>query len=1619
MRLRSSLHTSTALALVLAGACSSTEPVDDQPPPGQEVLENASGSIVESDIRGLISGDQLEILFPISRREAGKLEGTIAVKLVDVADGEEPTLGEGRATFIQTTDQQTHRIVVAGLPTDIERAQTAAVVIAWSADLAAGQLRGRRSLYSALGSLEVQLRGATDIPAGGTAPLRVIVRDPSDLKPVEGATVEGVLEDADGARTTIFTASTDAKGTVSQAVAMPAGVESGALDVRVTHGTAQAWGRTTLRTVRERKLHLGTDKTIYKPGQSIALRALALHRTTKQPLATEEIVFEALDAKGNKVFKRRATTDAHGVASTNVPIDTRVNEGDWKLRAQIDGARYELDIPVVRYNLPKMKVNVTADRGFVLDGGTISGNVRAAYLFGLPVSGAEITVIASLPSGQILASASGRTSAEGTYDYDLALNRGAAGNAIEDGVPVTIRAQITDSANQREEGVTALPLVAAPIVVKALTEATALVPGARNVVFVTVTDPAGRPLVAELDIDLLGRRVQATTSADGVAEISFLVADGTTQASLRIAARDGAGRTHTRSVQLDADDTSAILVRSDKAVYTAGETATLEVAAPGADGTVFIDVYRGAEGVQTLSVDLTRGTGTIELTVTEGMRGALLIDAYALAGKGKLLRGAQRLLVDPENGLDVALSTPRAQYSPGDDATVRVAVTDAAGAPQVAAVGLTVVDEAAYALGGEPNDDLRAFFDIDASVLPADLRVLGKAPADLLEVDGAARDLIARLMFAAAKAAPAPGFEFNSIREELPAVRRSLEGKVRRDLMNMLRGIRPMIESGTLDQSNLSRHVRETARRLIDAFGRTYRVAGSENPNDFNLTLTSAGPDEILETDDDVTVSQWYSWVLWGDVDVDDDGNFRGGPEAADAAVGAGGPVPPMAPGAPAPAPNQRGNEEGKATGAAGASAVKVRADFRETILVRPSLITDATGVAEVSFGVADSITTWRVSAQANTSDGKLGSSRFGFTTFQEFFLDFDVPTTLTAGDEIELPAVVYNYLDTQQDVTVTLEPAQWMEVLSGATQTVSLAPSEVRSVTFRIRANEAGQHALTLRGTAGAIGDALVRAARVMPNGVPMDESFSDKLEGLAQHVVTVPADAVANGTSVAVTLTPGFASEAVQGTDALLKEPNGCFEQTTSTAWPNTLVTSYLTVTGQMTPQMQERAFDLVTRGYQRLLTFESPTGGFNWWGDNDPGNRVLSAIMLWHLKDLEAIIEIDEAVRDRTLAWLVDQQQSDGSFAAGDALHSGNEVLGENLVRSTGFIAWALGHTGWADASVDKAAGWLRGNWQSEDDLYSIALAANALATADPSGSMTNTLFTRLDDLKEGAGAGKVKWPTTVPSWTGAGGDVAAIETTGLVAYGLMKARAFPENANNAMRFIVSNKDAVGTWYNTQATMNALRALLAAASPQGSDANGDMTITVNGTALPAVRVTPEDGDVYRVIDITEHVHAGNNDVRLEMAGTGSLTYRLTRTSYVPHPTSLPPEGPFDLTVSHDTTQPTVGEPVTTTVVATYTGTGIRDQIMVRVGRAPGFAPITEDLQQLVDAGLVSRFEVRETEVAFYLMGMRGNEPRNLTYRMTPTLSIDGEAPASSIYAYYEPALRAEVGPTRFAVR
>src|SRR5207249_12163100 len=97
---------------------------------------------------------------------------------------------------------------------------------------------------------------------------------------------------------------------------------------------------------------------------------------------------------------------------------------------------------------------------------------------------------------------------------------------------------------------------------------------------------------------------------------------------------------------------------------------------------------------------------------------------------------------------------------------------------------------------------------------------------------------------------------------------------------------------------------------------------------------------------------------------------------------------------------------------------------------------------------------------------------------------------------------------------------------------------------------------------------------------------------------------------------------------------------EQTSSAAYPNVLVADYVKKARVANPQILMKAENFLNVGYQKLLTFERPGGGFDWWGNGEP-LVWLSAYGLQEFNDMSKVYPIDKAVIVRTQAWLMKQQ------------------------------------------------------------------------------------------------------------------------------------------------------------------------------------------------------------------------------------------------------------------------------------------------------------------------------------------------------------------------------------------
>ena len=299
--------------------------------------------------------------------------------------------------------------------------------------------------------------------------------------------------------------------------------------------------------------------------------------------------------------------------------------------------------------------------------------------------------------------------------------------------------------------------------------------------------------------------------------------------------------------------------------------------------------------------------------------------------------------------------------------------------------------------------------------------------------------------------------------------------------------------------------------------------------------------------------------------------------------------------------------EPGK-TGENGPSS-RVREWFPETLLWRPELITDDNGLATLELPLADSITTWRLTVSAVTTNGLLGGTQSSIRVFQPFFVDLNLPVSLTRGDEVTLQAVVYNYLDQPQTVSLELKDSEWFERLGDAVVSMELPAGAVRSVGFPIRVKRVGRHELQINAQGGELSDAIKKTIDVVSDGHPIDRIVNGILSQPAEIDLEVPANAIEGSSRAIVKIYPSTLSQLVEGLDGIFQRPSGCFEQTSSTTYPNVLALDYLRRTGVKAPAVEATARQYIHLGYQRLLTFEIAGGGFDWFG-HAPANRTLTA-------------------------------------------------------------------------------------------------------------------------------------------------------------------------------------------------------------------------------------------------------------------------------------------------------------------------------------------------------------------------------------------------------------------------
>ncbi|HTQ95550.1 MAG TPA: hypothetical protein VMH89_02020, partial [Candidatus Acidoferrum sp.] len=603
-----------------------------------------------------------------------------------------------------------------------------------------------------------------------------------------------------------------------------------------------------------------------------------------------------------------------------------------------------------------------------------------------------------------------------------------------------------------------------------------------------------------------------------------------------------------------------------------------------------------------------------------------------------------------------------------------------------------------------------------------------------------------------------------------------------------------------------------------------------------------------------------------------------------------------------------------------------------------------------------------------------------------------------------------YNYLKEPQDVRLTLAAGDWFN--AGTEQLpVHLRAGEVKSVHFPIEVTRVGNHSLrvTAQGTRNA--DAIEREVRVVPTGECIEHIRNDVLKDSYCDTFTIPTNSIPDSPSLWLKFYPSRFSEVVEGLDAVFQAPYGCFEQTSSTTYPNVLVLDYMKRMGLATPEIEVKARKYINAGYQRLLTFEVPGGGFEWFG-RPPANICLTAYGILEFTDMARVHPVDEAVIERTRNWLYGQQKSDGSW---NELYRGETWEGPGSI--TAFVAWALAESGDHSVNLDNALNYVRAH--PEELTYGKALAANAFLAHDRNDPFGRKLAEELKSEAIADGKDMIHWTSKGYSITYSHDSGMNHECTALCAMALMKAGTSPTQVKQALTWISRHKFADGSLGSTQATILAMKVLLEASSASlGQDFKSSITVRLNGEDVETFKVDKQNSDVAKQIDLTKHLHAGENRLELHQTPAGELPVQIAGAYWLPTRSSAtntaPPQSDLlQIDLQYDRATLPVNDLLNCSVTVRNNAAQTVNMAIVDLGIPPGFDVDTTAFEAMQQENRLEKFEVTGNQVILYLRELSNTTPLQFNYSLRAKYPVRVQTPPSAVYEYYEPQNRGEAKP------
>ena len=1447
-------------------------------------------------------------------------------------------------------------------------------------------------------------------------------------------------------------------------LAFDAGLGNAGEQLRVEVGATLADGverhasTMIVRDGRHLLARVATDKPLYRPGEPVRVRAVALERFRLTPAGAAPMAFEVLDPRGAKV------------ASDSLAATGGVGAWEWKIPEGAPGGQYTLRLTgdpaftsfppterkfVVRsYRVPRIKGDLELDRDSYGpgDAGVLSLTVERAE-GGVP-AGATLESVVTVDGKEVARqtqtlAASGRAKVEFKLPQAVAEGRGQVAVVVRDGGSVETLAK-------------SIPIALGRLEVAYFPEGGDLVAGLANRVYFQVKEPQGAPADLTADVvDEAGRKVAEAHVDDlGMGRFDLTPEAGVTY---RLEARKPSG------IELRGDFPvavrSGVVLRALDETTAAGKPIRVEIAATSVGRHALSAWCRGALIAQD-AVDLAAGERrVVELRPTADVGGVARVTAFDPAGTPR----AERLVsLTPPHRIDLDVRPSAKSYAPGEMVKVEVTSRDETGRPVAAVLGVSVIDEAVVKLAND--EDTAAFplhflLGLEVEELErADVYVRGEHAARavdrLLGVQGwrrfawkAPAEFVTKHRDAGARVVVASAADTPQRADNLAEASSSVAWAERRADRN-LRGVALAGGAGVLLLGGIAVLV-VTRRTGIAAIVGGLTVVGclvavvaltvprmqsgafapTADAVAFDAKAKPAAPPRVgriapgdkLEIPD-APMGGAEAWKAGLDLSAPPAGqpvaDLFVAEEAQDIEVRAeeakrrGF----LAQGAPKPMePDFRARRENvyvltrvyahrRAPAADG-----TRRDFAEVLYWNPLLVTDAHGKATFDFDTSDSVTTFTIGLDAHDGRGALATTAAPIRNRIPFYLEPKLPVALSAGDVLRLPVVIANDTDAALDAGVDLVLGSSLLRNQGSAAVATRVAAGARGrVLFDLLAGQgAGEVALTITGRGTGLADTSVRKIPIQPRGYPIDIAKGGVLERRDVVLVQLPDDFDRSTLTGSLRLYPTTLSTIQDGLEAMLREPCGCFEQASSSNYPNVLVLNLMGEEGSAPPAAVRRAKELLANGYAKLTGYECKQKGYEWFG-GDPGHEALSAYGLMEFSDMAKVHAVDAAMISRTRDWLLARRDGKGGFLRNDRAL---DTFGAAPAAITnGYVTWSIVEAD-ARADVEKEIAALVGSASESDDPYVVAMAARTAALRRlPEAKL---LLDRLASQQKADG----HFSGATMSITSSTGSNLDVETTAIAVMAFVTDPSRLPNAERGVRWLDGARKKGGGFGATQATILALRALVAhAQASKRTSVDHDIKLFVNGQFVTQQHVAAgAPGAIVFERELLGALTPGENRVEITDASATAATETLPWALALRYHADIPPSDPnCAVGVSTKLAKQVIaeGETVRLDVAITNRRKDGQPMTLARIGLPAGLEPREDQLKELKKSGAIDFWETRPREVTLYFRGLAPEAVRSLALDLVAAIPGDFEGPATSAYLYYTDDAKTWAAPLRCRV-